>query len=137
MSMPLPAAIGSVIGAFLGYPALGYVAGACLSPAGIVGKDEQVIPASVAPPVYGSVFYNNVENFSGIPDMAGAPVERAPRYRSTCRQCGAPHEAKASACGYCRSPMDGALSGEMVEVTTMGDRERRYVPAAQPAPLFR
>jgi hypothetical protein len=128
MSMPLPAAIGTFIGAFLGYPVLGYVAGMKI--------------AGVAPPVYGSGFagevaWNNVENFGGISTLPGAPAERAPRYRSTCRQCGAPHEAKASACGYCLSPMDGAPAVEMVEVTTMGDRERRYVPATQPAPLFR
>ena len=74
-----------------------------------------------------------------------------------CTQCGAPHEAHASVCAYCLSPKAGQgrsgwdgyafakmtveLSAEqriaaMVEVTKMGDAERRYVPAAQPAPMY-
>jgi len=54
------------------------------------------------------------------------------RYGCMCEGCGAPVLANESACSYCRRPVD------VVEVTTLQDTARRFVPAMpQPEPDWR
>lgn len=65
--------------------------------------------AIVLPTVYGTqrigvgVIFSNVEDFVGS-TYPGRPIDRAPRYQSTCRQCGAPNELATVACEWCRVP---------------------------------
>ena len=49
--------------------------------------------------------------------------------QASCTQCGAPHEAHASVCGYCLSPRLDLSSPDMIEVTSLGDSVRCFVPA--------
>ena len=62
-----------------------------------------VLPVFGTQRIGGGVIFNNVENFVGS-TFPGRPVDRAPRYQSTCRQCGAPHEPRATGCEYCLTP---------------------------------
>lgn len=48
-----------------------------------------------------------------------------------CTQCGAPHEAHASVCGYCLSPRLDLGSPDLIEVTTLSDSVRCFVPTMQ------
>lgn len=113
------ALIGSVIGAFLGYPALGYALGSKLGPTPI-------------PVAYGTghVGGNVLWATNRIGDDDGKYKRYAPN-SPTCPQCGGPHEPHASVCGYCLSPRADAAPADLIEVTALGDRRRRYVPAMQ------
>jgi hypothetical protein len=69
-----------------------------------------MVPSMPIPIAYGTariggvVIWNNVDNFVGTNAFPGDPAERAPRYRSTCRQCGGPNQSGALACEWCRTP---------------------------------
>lgn len=56
--------------------------------------------------------------------MQGAETTKA---CACCTQCGAPHEAHASVCGYCLSPRLDLGSPDLIEVTSLNDSVRRFV----------
>lgn len=53
------------------------------------------------------------------------------RHHGPCTQCGAPEETGTHVCGYCRSPRMAQAEQVLVEVTTIEDAERRFIPAMQ------
>lgn len=59
------------------------------------------------------------------------PMTQSAAHQCACTQCGAPHEAHASVCGYCLSPRLDLSSPDMVEVTSLGDSVRCFVPVMQ------